>query len=102
MKMLVLVSLSLFLFSCSSTEKRESFGEYVDNSAISTKVKSKLLSNSKVSGTAIDVESFKGTVILAGFVSSEEEKELAIELAKKVNGVKNVKEALVVKSELSE
>jgi osmotically-inducible protein OsmY len=102
MKYFIILSLSMFLLSCSSTKERESFGEYVDNSAISTKVKSKLLSTSKVSSTSIDVESYKGVVILSGFVSSEEEKEKALDVAKNTKGVRMVKDALFVKGALSE
>ena len=102
MKYFIILSLSMFLLSCSSTKDRESFGEYVDNSAISTKVKSKLLATKKVSSTSIDVESYKGVVILSGFVSSDDEKETALDVAKNTKGVRMVKDALFVKSTLSE
>ncbi len=72
MKTLILTSiLALTLTSCSSTSTTESTSEYVDNAAITTKVKSKLVSNDIMSASNIEVESYKGTVILAGFVKTE-------------------------------
>lgn len=102
MKYLLILSLSVFMLSCSSTKERESFGEYVDNSTISAKVKSKLVGADNISSTSIDVESFKGVVILSGFVGSEKEKEKAIDIAEKTEGVRMVKDALFVRSEFSE
>lgn len=99
-KNVLLTLLLLTLASCSSTVHRESAGEYVDNAAISAKIKSKLLTSDKVSGTAIDVESYKGAIILSGFVETDTEKDSAIEIAKKVKGVKMVKDALYVKSDI--
>lgn len=102
MKLLLTLSLSLFIFSCSSTQSRESLGEYADNTVISTKVKSKLIASKKVSGTSVNVKSFKGNVILSGFVRTNSERELAISIAKTVDGVSTVKDGLVVKDNLSE
>lgn len=102
MKLLITLSLSLFLFSCTSTNNRESLGEFADNTVISTKVKSKLLANKKVSGTSVNVKSFKGNVILSGFVNSNSERKLALNIAKSVDGVETVKDGLVVKENLTE
>jgi osmotically-inducible protein OsmY len=99
-KYILMTFLILALGSCTSTLHRESAGEYVDNAAISAKIKSKLLTSKKVSGTAIDVESYKGAIILSGFVENDSERDSAIEIARKVRGVKMVKDALYVKSDI--
>jgi osmotically-inducible protein OsmY len=102
MKSFLLIFMTAMLISCSSTESRESTGQYVDNSIISGKIKSKLISDSIAGGSSIDVESYKGIVILSGFVQTKSEKERALELARKTKGVKEVKDALYVKNEFSE
>ncbi len=101
MKTLILTSiLALTLTSCSSTSTTESTSEYVDNAAITTKVKSKLVSNDIMSASNIEVESYKGTVILAGFVKTEEEKEKALDIAEKTKGVNEVKDALFLRKDI--
>lgn len=99
MKTLQILLISLVLTACASTKNQESSGEYVDNTAISLKVKARLLANKETKGTSIDVESYKGTVILSGFIDSDDERNKAINIAKSVQGVKEVKSALYIKSE---
>ena len=93
----VLLSVLVAIAGCSSTPSRESTGELVDNSLITTKVKTQLALSSETSALAVHVESFKNTVLLSGFVDSEAEKQAAEEIATNVNGVENVENALVVK-----
>lgn len=57
---------------------------------VAAKVDSSLLWSSGVDGTDIDVEADEGVVTLTGVVDSESEKQLAIELAKNINGVTRV------------
>ncbi len=85
------------LQSCAPTATRESTGEYVDDSAITGKIKTKLLGDPTVSGFAISVETFRGRVILSGFVSSQAQVDRAIALAREVPGVREVQSALVIK-----
>ena len=95
----IFLTLILVLFvSCASTKKSESIGEYVDNSAISSKIKTKLISEDNISSTSIDVETYKGHVILSGFVDNEVQKQKALKLAKETKGVVAVKDALIVKT----
>ena len=68
----------------------ESTGQYVDNSVVTLKVKSKLLADTNLKSLAISVTSDKGLVTLKGFVDTEAEKQQAIKLAKQVEGVTNV------------
>ena len=74
-----------------------SVGQRVDDSVITTKVKSKLLADSKVKGLKIDVDTLEAEVTLTGIVSSQSEIERAIELARSVKGVLKVKNNLSLK-----
>lgn len=95
---ILLSTISLFaLISCASTEKSESFGEYTDNTVISSKVKTKLIMDKVVPGTSLNVQSFKGTVLLSGFVENEKQRDKAIEIAEKVKGVEEVKSSIIIK-----
>jgi osmotically-inducible protein OsmY len=95
---LVLGAGSLLLSTgCAGTADRESTGEYIDNSAITARVKSALASDDMVKGREINVESFRGTVQLSGFVSTSEEKARAERVAKSVAGVEEVKNDISVK-----
>ncbi|BBB15222.1 transport-associated protein [Candidatus Rickettsiella viridis] len=76
---------------------QESTGQYVDNSVITLKVKSKLLADPDLKSLAISVMSYKGQVKLTGFVDTDAEKLQATKLAKQVEGVTNVTNALIVK-----
>lgn len=87
----------LVLAGCAGTPIQESTGEYIDDASITTKVKSTLLNDPAVSGLAINVETFKGTVQLSGFANSEVERQRAIELAQSVDGVASVKNDIHLK-----
>jgi osmotically-inducible protein OsmY len=82
---------------CAGSRTQESTGEYLDDAAISTKVKSKLLVDENASGLAINVETFKGVVQLSGFVKSELEKQRAEEIATGVDGVRRVENRISVR-----
>ena len=76
---------------CASTQKQEGTGEYVDDTVISTKVRSALLGEPNLKSAEISVETFKGIVQLSGFVTSRADITKAVEVARSVNGVKSVK-----------
>jgi hyperosmotically inducible periplasmic protein len=82
---------------CAATPTKESTGEYVDDSTITTKVKAAFLHDDYIKSFDISVETFKGTVQLSGFVDNSEQKSRAGEVARGVNGVKDVKNNLTVK-----
>ena len=82
---------------CAGTSTKESTGEYIDNSAITAKVKSALVSDDVVKAREINVESFRGKVQLSGFVSTEAEKDRAGRVAKGVVGVTEVENNIQVK-----
>mgnify|MGYP001827556744 CR=1 FL=1 len=93
----VLLILIAAFVACASTLKQESTGEYVDNSVITTKVKSLLAADDFLKSFQISVETFKGTVQLSGFVASQKAVDKAGEIARSVKGVKSVKNDLIVK-----
>lgn len=86
-----------FVSGCSSTSTRESTGEYIDSSALTAKVKSALISDETVRARDVEVETFRGTVQLSGFVDTEAQKERATAVARSVQGVRDVKNNLIVK-----
>ena len=85
------------LVACASTSKQEGAGEYVDDSYITTKVKSLLGADDFLKSFEISVETYKGIVQLKGFVDSQKAVDKAGEVARGVNGVKSVKNNLNVK-----
>jgi hyperosmotically inducible protein len=85
------------LVACASTSRQEGAGEYVDDSVITTKVKSLLAADDFLKSFEIGVETYKGTVQLSGFVDSQKAIDKAGEIASGVKGVKSVKNNLNVK-----
>ncbi|MBC7994175.1 MAG: BON domain-containing protein [Rhizobacter sp.] len=82
---------------CAVTRKQETVGAYIDDTAITTAVKARLLENKEVAGTSISVETLNGTVMLSGFAKSSTEKSTAETLTWKVNGVKAVKNEIAIR-----
>jgi len=87
------------LVACASTRTRESTGEYVDDSVITTKVKSLLASDDFFKSFQIGVETYRGVVQLSGFVNSQQAVDKAAQITRSVQGVKSVKNDLIVKKE---
>lgn len=73
-------------------------GEATSDAAITTKVKTKLLADSRTDGLKIDVDTQAGVVYLNGEVETTEERQMAEALAKDVNGVASVENNLTVKT----
>ena len=94
---LVLLMLIATFAACAATRTQESTGEYVDDSVITTKVKSLLAADDFLKSFKISVESFKGTVQLSGFVNSQKAVNKAVEIVKSVKGVTSIKNNLIVK-----
>jgi osmotically-inducible protein OsmY len=94
---LVCITLVTVFLGCASTQKREGTGEYLDDSAITTKVKAAIFNDPALKVFQINVETFKGEVQLSGFVDSAKMSSKAGEVARSVKGVKSVKNNLIVK-----
>ena len=82
---------------CASTSKSEGTGEYVDDTVITTKVKAEIFNEPSLKSRELNVETFKGTVQLSGFVSSQADINKAIEVARGVKGVKSIKNDMRIK-----
>jgi osmotically-inducible protein OsmY len=78
-------------------QKQESTGQYIDDSVITTKVKAAIFNESTLKTLQINVKTYKGVVQLSGFVDTTESVTKAGEVAGRVEGVKEVKNDLVVK-----
>ncbi|WP_426194810.1 BON domain-containing protein [Massilia sp. DWR3-1-1] len=87
----------LVLAACAPIATREGTGEYVDDTVITTKVKAALAADPAVKATEVNVETFRGTVQLSGFVASPEARQRAIEIARDTKGVHSVKNDMAIK-----
>lgn len=101
LKLVIIILLSFsFVISvagCAGGKTHESTGEYFDDSVLTNKVKLSILGDAKLQFMDISVETFKGVVQLSGFVSSSEAATRAVDLARRVRGVKQVNNSLIVK-----
>jgi osmotically-inducible protein OsmY len=93
----ILTALMALSLGCASTAKHEGTGEYIDDSVITSKVKAMIFDEPTLKSGEINVETFKGVVQLSGFVSSQANIDKAVEVARKVNGVKMVNQDMRVK-----
>ena len=82
---------------CASTSKQEATGEYVDDTVITGKVKAAIFNEPTLKSAEINVETFKGVVQLSGFVTSAAAENTAVAVARKVEGVKSVKNDMRLK-----
>ena len=82
---------------CSVMRGQENASNYVDDAAITTAVKAKLVENKDVDAGAIKVETLNNTVMLSGFAKSALEKSTAESIAMQTKGVRNVKNQIVVR-----
>ena len=94
--LVVLMMIAAFV-ACASTPQQSSTGEVVDDSVITTKIKTLLAEDEFLKSFQISVETRKGIVELSGFVDSQKAKDKADQIARGVDGVKSVKNALIVK-----
>jgi hyperosmotically inducible periplasmic protein len=79
-----------FLAGCAPTETRTSTGEYIDDTAITARVKTALTTDADVKARNISVETFRGTVQLSGFVDTPEQRRRAEDLIWGIEGVRAV------------
>ena len=94
---LVFEVLGVLAGGCASTPTSDSTGQYIDDTVITTKVKSALLGDDAVKSFAVSVETVKGVVQLSGFVNTSDQRSAAGKDAAAVAGVKSVKNDLIVK-----
>lgn len=97
-KVALSLAFAVVLAACSALSGRETAGEYVDDTAVSTKVKAALVRDPVVKASQINVETMQGVVQLSGFVDSQQEVERAAQLARSVEGVRQVRNDIIVRS----
>jgi hyperosmotically inducible protein len=90
--LLTLLTPLVLLAACGKT-----VGETIDDASITTRVKTALLNDLAVGVQKIDVDTFKGVVTLSGAVETAADRDKAIDIARKVEGVRDVKSTLQVK-----
>ena len=96
-RLMLAFGLFLMLAGCASPQKPETAGQYLDDSVITTKVKSAILGDPALKVTQMSVETYQGKVQLSGFVDSPQNAKRAGEVAENIEGVKEVKNNLIVK-----
>jgi hyperosmotically inducible protein len=94
----VFIAASVLLAAgCGSTSNQESTGEYLDDSTITTKVKTAIFNEPTLKVLEINVETYKSVVQLSGFAKSEADISTASKVAQSVTGVKSVKNDMRLK-----
>lgn len=82
---------------CAVSRGQETVGAYIDDTGITTLVKSRFVEDKDVSGAAISVETLKGTVLLSGFAKNALERNKAETIARGVKGVTSVRNEVVIR-----
>jgi len=82
---------------CAVTRGQETVGAYVDDATITTQIKSRWIENKEVDAASIHVETLNGTVLISGFAKNAAEKATAESIARKVNGVRSVRNEIAIR-----
>ncbi|MFG6485130.1 BON domain-containing protein [Roseateles sp. BYS78W] len=82
---------------CAVTRDQETVGAYVDDTALTTRVKAKFAADPTVSAMSIGVETLKGTVQLSGFAKNADERAMAEKLARETSGVVAVRNDIAIR-----
>ncbi|HAT1777235.1 TPA: BON domain-containing protein [Legionella pneumophila] len=98
LKMLLVGSISMIIIACAASPLSESTGEYLDSSTTTAKVKASLVDQLGTTGFAVKVKTYKDQVQLSGFVDSQKVKQRAGIIAAGVDGVKSVRNDLIIKT----
>ncbi|QYF92996.1 BON domain-containing protein [Massilia sp. PAMC28688] len=87
----------LVLAGCATDGSDRRIGVAISDTAISARVKAALAADPDVKARDVQVETFRGTVQLSGFVDSPDNIRRALDVARGVDGVREVRNALIVK-----
>jgi len=96
-KFLVCIGLITLFLGCAATQNRESTGEYVDDSVITAAAKNVIFNEPSLKVFQISVETYQGIVKLGGSVDSQKAVDKVGEIVRKIEGVKSIKNDLIVK-----
>lgn len=97
MKFLACCVVTVAFMGCAATQKHESTGQYIDDSVITTKVKTAIFNEETLKTMQINVKTYKGVVQLSGFVNSAQSVKTAGDVARSVENVVSVENDLLVK-----
>jgi osmotically-inducible protein OsmY len=93
----LVVALAASLAACSVARDQQTVGSYIDDAKITAQVKSRMAADEQVAATAISVETLNGVTQLSGFAKSQAEKDRAASLARQVEGVRSVRNDIIVR-----
>lgn len=96
-KLLAICVLTVVFMGCAATQKHGSTGQYVDDSVITTRVKTAIFKEANLKTLQINVKTYQGVVQLSGFVDSAQNVTKAGEVARRVENVVSVQNDLIVK-----
>ena len=85
------------LSGCAGNRHTQSTGERIDDRADSSRVRKALSADTQYKYGDVKVQTFKGVVQLSGFVNSRDQKNRAGDLARKVEGIREVQNNITVK-----
>ena len=88
-----------FNTGCTATATRQSTGEYIDDTAVTARVKSAFVTDESVKAFDVQVETFRGVVQLSGFVDNQNQKIRAEQIARSTNGVRDVRNNIQLKND---
>ena len=91
------VACALAFSACASDPHGRTVGTTVDDAVITSSVKSSLIADDLVDAFEIEVDTYRSTVMLSGFVETQNQIERAVEIAKKTEGVQKVVNKLAIK-----
>jgi osmotically-inducible protein OsmY len=94
----VTVAALALLPGCAVQRDQSTVGAYIDDTAITTAVKTRFIENKQVDAVSIKVETLNGEVMLSGFAKDMAEKTTAESIARNTDGVKSVSNKIVVRS----
>lgn len=86
----------LTVSGCAVSRDQQTVGAYIDDTTITSQIKSRFLESKDVAGTSISVETLNGVVLLSGFAKNTTEKSAAESIARRVNGVKAIRNEIAV------
>lgn len=95
--LLAVLTAATLLAACAGTPTQESTGQYIDDSAITTKVKAAFVEDKVVSALDIGVDTFKGSVQLSGYAANQAEIDRAVQIASHIAGVRAVRNDIRLK-----
>ena len=92
-----LAGITIIGSGCAVVRGQETTGAFVDDTAITTAVKAKMVEDKTVAASSISVETLNGTVQLSGFAKSAAEKMQAENIARGVKNVKSVRNDIAIR-----